>query len=150
MPSRHGPRTENTVLLLRSADHIENKSHDSYIASPLARSLLLSNIRPIVACAYRGVLIEPLPGNALICHIMFKHICKYNYCVFRHYPAFCFYLKERFGDRFCLRPQAKLTRLGQIERASPPLWTLVGLYLRTETESNLVAQRIFQPRGKHK
>jgi hypothetical protein len=25
------------------------------------------NIRPIVACAYRGVFIEPLPGNALAC-----------------------------------------------------------------------------------
>jgi hypothetical protein len=41
---RHGPRTENTgPLLLRSADHTENKSRDNYLASPLARSLLPSN-----------------------------------------------------------------------------------------------------------
>jgi hypothetical protein len=41
--SRHGPRTENTVLLLRSADDTENKSRDNYLASPLARWLLPSN-----------------------------------------------------------------------------------------------------------
>jgi hypothetical protein len=35
--------TENTVLLLLSADHRENKSRDSYLASPLARWLLPSN-----------------------------------------------------------------------------------------------------------
>jgi hypothetical protein len=28
------------------------------------------NICPLVACAYRGVFIEPLPGNALTCHII--------------------------------------------------------------------------------
>jgi hypothetical protein len=26
------------------------------------------NIRPLVACTYRGVFVEPLPGNALTCH----------------------------------------------------------------------------------
>jgi hypothetical protein len=41
--SRHGPRTKNTVLLLRSADHTENNSHDNYLASQLARWLLPSN-----------------------------------------------------------------------------------------------------------
>jgi hypothetical protein len=35
--------TENTVLLLRSADHTENKSRDNYLASALARWLLPSN-----------------------------------------------------------------------------------------------------------
>jgi hypothetical protein len=35
--SRHGPRTENTVLLLRRADHTANKSRDKYLASPMAR-----------------------------------------------------------------------------------------------------------------
>jgi hypothetical protein len=27
-------------------------------------------LRPIVACAYSGVFIEPLPGNTLTCHNM--------------------------------------------------------------------------------
>jgi hypothetical protein len=40
----HGTgNAENTVLLLRTADHTENKWRDSYLASPLARWLLPSN-----------------------------------------------------------------------------------------------------------
>jgi hypothetical protein len=36
--SRNGPHTENTApLLLHGSDHIENKSRDGYISSPLAR-----------------------------------------------------------------------------------------------------------------
>jgi hypothetical protein len=35
--SRGTDNAENTILLLRSADHTENKLHDSYLASPLAR-----------------------------------------------------------------------------------------------------------------
>jgi hypothetical protein len=44
IPSRHGPRTENTApLLLHGADHIENKSRDNCLASSLVRWLLRSN-----------------------------------------------------------------------------------------------------------
>jgi hypothetical protein len=32
------------------------------------------NIRPTVACAYRGVFIEPLSGNALTCHNIFRRL----------------------------------------------------------------------------
>jgi hypothetical protein len=69
--SLYRPRTdniENTVLLLLSADHTENKSRDRYLASSLARWLLPSNIRPIIACVYCGVFIEPLSDNALRPH----------------------------------------------------------------------------------
>jgi hypothetical protein len=41
--SRQKPRTENTVLLLHSANHTENKSRDSHLASSLARWLLPKN-----------------------------------------------------------------------------------------------------------
>jgi hypothetical protein len=55
-------------------DHTENTSH--VIPTPrvycradccLATSY---KIRPMVACAYRGVFNEPLPGNNLTCHII--------------------------------------------------------------------------------
>jgi hypothetical protein len=39
------------------------------------------NIRPIVACVYYGVFIEPLAGNALTCHNikdMISSIAAYN------------------------------------------------------------------------
>jgi hypothetical protein len=56
------------------ADHTENTSH----VIPTQRvhwradcCLAMSyNIRPIVACAYRGMFIEPISGNALTCHNM--------------------------------------------------------------------------------
>jgi hypothetical protein len=41
--SRHGPRTENTIPLLRSADHTENKLRDNYLASPLVSWVLPNN-----------------------------------------------------------------------------------------------------------
>jgi hypothetical protein len=66
-----------TVLLPSTghgADHIENTSHVTAISLVPWHTdccLLTSyNIRPIVACVYRSVFIEPLPGNALTCHII--------------------------------------------------------------------------------
>jgi hypothetical protein len=38
--SRGTDNAENTAILLRNADHIENKSRDSYLASPFARWLV--------------------------------------------------------------------------------------------------------------
>jgi hypothetical protein len=69
--------SENTILLLRRADHTENKSRDNYFANPLARWLLPSNELWIFVLSLRARITGCLSSRCLaMCwHVT---ICKVN------------------------------------------------------------------------